>query len=136
FAATGQLAGSTSAVLSEGVNPAATGTSLASSANPATSGQPITFTAVVAAGAPGAGIPTGTVVFSDGGNPIGSIALDNTGTARFIVALDPGSHTIVASYQGDGNFLTSASAALAQAVNQTTATALSADVSPSVVGQT
>src|SRR5262249_5833260 len=48
------------------VNRAATTVALGSSVNPAVTGQAVTFTATVAAVAPGAGTPTGTVTFQDG----------------------------------------------------------------------
>ena len=58
---------STSATLTQTVNQDATTTALSSSANPSVSGQSVTFTATVTANPPGAGTPTGTVDFQDGG---------------------------------------------------------------------
>ena len=55
-----------------GLNQAATVTMLAASANPAVSGQPLTFTATVKPIIPGAGTPTGTVTFEDGGTTLGT----------------------------------------------------------------
>src|SRR5439155_6324407 len=64
--------------------------------------QSVTFTAAVASGA---GTPTGTVTFYDSTTIIGTGTLDDTGQARFTASsLSGGSHTITASYGGDGNF--------------------------------
>jgi len=88
---------------------------------PATHGQPATFTAVVAAAAPGSGTPAGTVTFSDGATVLGTGQLTvagGTDQATFSTSsLAVGTHTITASYGGDGNFTTRTSAALTQDVN-------------------
>jgi hypothetical protein len=62
---------STSAVLTQTVNKASTNTTMASSANPSVTGQTVTYTATVAAVAPGSGTATGTVAFKDGVATIG-----------------------------------------------------------------
>src|SRR5207253_402671 len=64
--------GSTSSTLTQIVNSASTTTAVASSANPSAFGQSVTFTATVAATAPGAGTPTGTVTFKDGASTLGT----------------------------------------------------------------
>lgn len=61
------------------------------------------------AGASGQGVPTGIVTFLDGGSPIvgGSLLLNsegNTATPNGIINFDTGTHTISASYAGDGSF--------------------------------
>src|SRR5262249_32926651 len=81
FAGGGGFAGSTSPAVAETVNPAATAVTLNSSITPAVTGQAVTLTATVTAVAPGAGIPTGTVTFFDGGTPLGSAMLDGSGKA-------------------------------------------------------
>lgn len=66
------------------------------------------------AGKSGIGIPTGSVSFLDGGNPIarvGSLPLNgegNTATPNG-VTFDAGTHTISANYSGDGSFNASTS---------------------------
>lgn len=88
------------------VNKADVTTALTSSQNPSLPSQSVTFTATLSATAPGAGVPTGTVNFLDGGNPLGSGTL-SAGVATFTTsALTPGSHTITSNYTGDGNFNT------------------------------
>lgn len=91
------------------VNKAGTSVGLTSSQNPSVFGQAVTFTATVAVTAPGAGTPTGTVTFLDGGNPIAgctNVALQ-TGQAQCQPAsLSVGNHTITVTYSGDGNFNT------------------------------
>jgi YVTN family beta-propeller protein len=74
------FATSTSAVLTQTVNRAATTTTLASSANPSALGQAATFTATVSG--PG-GVPTGTVTFLEGNTSIGTGTLNASGQAVF-----------------------------------------------------
>lgn len=93
--------------LAQVVNKASTTTSLTSSLNPALFGQAVTFTATVAAVAPGAGILTGTVTFIDGGVAIGTAPLA-AGKANLTTAqLSGGVHSITAVYGGDSNFKSS-----------------------------
>ena len=127
---------STSSTLTQTVNQASTTTAVVSGTNPSVFGQSVTFTATVAAAAPGAGAPSGTVTFKDGVTVLGSVALAG-GTADLAVSsLGPGSHSISAEYGGDGDFAGS-SASLSQTVEQnSTGTALAASpASPSVHGQ-
>ena len=82
-------------------------------------GQPATFTATVAAAAPGAGTPSQIVTFLDGTTVIGFGFLNGSSVATFSTsALSEGSHSINAFYDGDPNFLTSNSPPVTQVVNQ------------------
>ena len=81
FGGNGDFAASTSAVMAETVNQAATATALSPSANPAVVGQTVTFTATVTAVAPGAGTPTGTVTLLDGNTVLGTAAVGADGRA-------------------------------------------------------
>ncbi len=105
----GSFLASTSAVLSQVVNKAPTATSL--TANPAGSvgfGHPVTFTATVSVPPPGAGNPTGPVIFSVDGTPVQTVNLNVSEQASVTTSsLSPGSHLISAAYQGDDNFLAS-----------------------------
>jgi hypothetical protein len=119
----GNFLTSTSNAVSQAVNMAITTTSLTSSVNPSVFGQSTTFTATVAAVSPGAGTPTGTVNFLDGATVIGSGTLSATlpFTATFsTAALSVATHSITATYLGDGNFLTSTSGPVSQVVNNPT----------------
>ena len=61
-----------------------TTTTVKSSADPSSYRQPVTFTATVAANAPGGGTPTGQVQFSIDGDPAGNpVNLDANGQATF-----------------------------------------------------
>ena len=112
---------STSAPLAQTVLRAATVTTLTSSLNPSTFGQAVTFTATVSVVPPGAGAPTGTVTFRDGVVVLGSTPLSPTFHAAITTAaLQVGSHSITATYSGDGNFLGSSSVPLVQLVQCTT----------------
>src|SRR5439155_552485 len=109
-----------------------------SSANPSVFGQSVTFTATVAAVAPGAGTPSGTVTFTIDGTPQTPVAL-SSGTATLSTSsLSVGTHTVTAAYNGDSNFNTSNSTAspLTQTVNKANSTSgVSSSVNPSVFGQ-
>jgi hypothetical protein len=111
---------STASPVTQVVNKAATTVTLNPGA-PTTKGQTVTFTAVVAATAPGAGTPSGTVTFSEGTTVLGTGQLSVTGgqdQATFSTSgLALGVHTITASYGGDGNFTASASTAVTQYIN-------------------
>src|SRR5262249_44361987 len=121
---TGNFANSTSAVLAQTVNRAATSVSLGSSVNPAAPGQSVTFTATVAVLAPGAGTPTGTVTFMDGNVVLRTVAVgagaQATLTTSFAVA---GGHTITAVYSGDA-FFAGSSQTLTEQVNAPATTGL------------
>jgi CSLREA domain-containing protein len=90
---------------------AGTSTTVSSSVNPSDFGQNVTFTATVTSGA---GTPTGSVQFKDGGS---AITCANTGSQTQalssgiatcqISTLAAGPHTITADYSGDSNFTAS-----------------------------
>ena len=102
-----------------------TTTALSSSLNPSTSGSSVTLTATVTGSN-----PTGSVNFADGVYSIGCNAVAVTGSGNTRTAscslsnLLVGTHTIVATYGGDGSNAASASAALTQVVNSGTASSL------------
>jgi hypothetical protein len=128
------LSGSTSAALTQTVNPASTATTVASSANPSVYGQVVTFTATLAAVGPGAGTPTGTVTFVEGTTILGTKTLDASGRATFTTSsLRVGSHAITAVYNGDTNFSVSTATTPTQTVNPaSTATSLTSSANPAV----
>jgi streptogramin lyase len=139
FVGNSAFAPSRSAFVTETVNRAATTVALSPSVNPAVAGQAVTLTATVAAVAPGAGAPTGTVTFKDGNVILGTFAVGANGTATFTTRFTTGSgHAITASYSGDANF-TASSQGLTEQVNaptsQATTTALAASANPAVMGQ-
>jgi hypothetical protein len=113
-------------------------TALVSSANPSTSGQLVTFTATVSGTG---GTPTGTVTFYDGATSpatsLGTGTLNGTGVATFATtSLALGSHTITATYGGDGNFGPTTSTAVTQLVNgQQSTIVLASSVNPAAARQ-
>jgi hypothetical protein len=119
------------------VSKAATTTVLSSSANPSVYSQPVTFTAVVTANAPGAGIPTGTVTFKSGGANLGTGTLNGSGTATLTVStLAVGTPSITADYGGSTNFSISDSTALTQTVDKdSTTSTVTSSLNPSTFGQ-
>jgi len=130
------LSPSTSAPLVQQVNRDNTTTTVVSSVNPSVFGQPVTFTASVTANPPGSGVPTGLATFFVDGKSFAAATLSGGQASVTTTGLAVGSHTVMVTYGGDGNFNASASASLTQTVNQAaTATMLSSSANPSVFGQ-
>jgi len=128
---------STSAPATQTVNKASATVAVGSSVNPSVFGQQLSFTAAVTAQAPGAGTPSGSVTFNVDGTTT-TVNLDNTGKASLSVSsLGKGSHTISATYRGDGNFNSSSTTSpLTQTVGQaSTATIASTSASTTAFGQ-
>ncbi|WP_435011947.1 Ig-like domain repeat protein (plasmid) [Tundrisphaera lichenicola] len=100
-------------------------------------GQSATLTATLAANSPGAGTPTGTVTFFDGLTNLGTATLNGSASASITVpGLSAGIHPIMATYAGDGNFLTTTSAVAILSVNTLgTTTTITPVVSASTFGQ-
>jgi hypothetical protein len=84
------------------VTKASTTTSVTASSALSEVGQPVTFTATVAAVAPGAGTPSGRVTFLDGTTPLGpAILLNGSAQATFTTStLSVGEHAITVAYNG------------------------------------
>ena len=111
------FSGSTAPVLNQLVNQDATTTALAVSADPAVAGQPLTLTATVSPAGPSFGTATGTVLFWDGMNPLGSGTLSGGVATLTTAALAPGSHALSARYVGDSNFTGITSPTLTEVIN-------------------
>jgi cyclophilin family peptidyl-prolyl cis-trans isomerase len=100
------------------VTVAATTTTLKGAPDPSVAGQAVTFSATVAAVAPGDTSPTGTVTFLDGATTLGSGAVGAGGLASFTTStLASGTHTVTAVYSGDTDYAGSTSAPLTEIVN-------------------
>ncbi len=75
--------------------------------------------------------PAGTVGFFDGNTLIGTASPDNNGTASIeVTSLSVGSHSVTASYGGDGNSTASVSSGVTVDVGQASTTAA---ISPTVL---
>ena len=111
-----------------------TNTAVTSTPNPATFGQSITFTATVTSSA---GVPSGTVKFTDGATTLASgVAVNGSGIAIFTTTtLAVGSHTIIAAFTGNTGWQNSSGTATAQSVQGTTTTAVVASPNPAAPGQ-
>src|SRR5205085_636791 len=91
--------------ISEQVQRAGSSTLLSSSQNPSTYGDAVTFTATVSSTA---GTPTGTVTLTDGSATLATVTLNTAGRGILTTAsLGAGSHAIIATYNGDENFIVS-----------------------------
>jgi len=92
----------TSSVLFQTVNAAPLTVTGASSLNPATFGDAVSFTFNFA----GSGaVPTGTATISVDGTVVSTVALDASGNVTYATSsLAAGSHTIVATYNGNADY--------------------------------
>jgi hypothetical protein len=129
---------STSQTLAEKINQADTTIALASSASTGVAGQPVTFTTTVTPAAPGAGKPTGKVIFKNGSVILGGpVTLDANGKATFTTTYQTqGVYNIGATYQGDTNFASSTSVNLVQKVGGApSTTTLTSSATTAMVGQ-
>ena len=134
YSSDANFSASTSAALTQTVNPAATTTTVVSNLNPSAFGQSVTFTASIQSSA--SGTPTGTVTFFDGGSSLGSANLSGAAAQLTLASLTAGAHSITAKYNGDSNFAGSTSATLTQTVNQgSTTSTVTSNVNPSALGQ-
>ncbi len=141
YATDGNYASSAASALVQVVNLASTTTVLSPSVASSVVGQPVTLTATVTVTSPGAGTPTGSVTFADGGAPLSTVPLASNGPGGFTATyttsgLGQGPHMLSAVYAGDGSFASSTSTPQTYSVNRA-ATSLSAvsSANPSVHGQ-
>lgn len=121
------------------VNKASTATALSDSTNQAGVGQSVAFTATVSVNAPGGGIPSGTVTFTDNiSGTLGTGTLSN-GVATFSTSsLSAGQHNITATYGGDSNNAGSTSSQATVTVSSSlisTNITLTSGPNPSMIGQ-
>lgn len=127
---------SSSAEITHGVNKADTTLDLSSSANPAFSGAPLTYTAVVAPVAPGAGTIGGTVQFAVDGVDLGDpVPVVGGQAVSPVTNLQVSSHNITANYSGDANFAGQSDSLTQIIVAAQTTTTLTTNPNPSVFGQ-
>lgn len=106
---------------------------LMSSSNPALEGQPVTFTAQIEAPSGVMATPSGTVLFTDNDQNIGTAPVQN-GVALFTAQFTgTGDHVIVAQYSGDANFSPSSSPPFTEHITADDVFTLS--VSPSLITQ-
>ena len=119
----------------------ASSTTLTATPNPGTVGQLETFTARVSAAGKPATSATGTMTFSDGTTTLGNAPV-LSGVATYATSgLSAATHSIKASYGGDGAFASSAATiqlAIAASSGPTQTTAmitLTASPNPALVGQ-
>jgi hypothetical protein len=101
------------------VTKAPTSTALTATPNPSTFGQGLTVTATVSPMTANAVAPTGTVsFFLDGSStPVATLALSGNQASFTTAGLGAGTHSIVAVYNGDGNYIGSTSPSAPATVN-------------------
>ncbi|WP_435603597.1 Ig-like domain repeat protein [Streptomyces sp. bgisy130] len=130
---TGSVATATQTVL-----PDATTTTVTSAPDPSVVGQPVTFTAIVAPVEPGAGAPSGTVIFDfgDGTDSSAQPVVAGVATAVHAYPSPSGSpYTVTATYGGGTDF-TASSGTTAQSVGQAASTTVVNSLpDPAVTGQ-
>jgi hypothetical protein len=119
FPGSADYAAATSPPVTFRIVPAPVAVALESSTGAAVFGQPVTLTATVAADDPGAGMPSGSVTFLDGGNALGTVALDGSGRAVLTVnELGLGGHTLTAVYDGDADRAGGTSGGVSESIGQ------------------
>ena len=129
-----KFAGSTSAPVTETINPSATITTVSSNTNPSTLGQTVVVTAAVQPFA--GGTVTGAVTFLDGTTSLGTTTVSGNIAQLSLSILSVGSHSITAKYSGDNNFTASTSTAVTQNVSQaSTTTTVTSNLNPATFGQ-
>jgi Bacterial Ig-like domain (group 3) len=109
-----------------------TSTALAASANPVVVGQSFSLTATVTGVS-----PTGTVTFMDGSSILGSLAVNSSGQATFVVtSLNAGNHALTALYGGDSNNAGSTASTVNETVSPAgTSVTLVSSLNPETLGQ-
>ena len=113
------------------VQQGASSETLTASVNPQMLGQSVTLTATVNSASPNV---SGTVIFSDGGSALATVAVSASGVATYTTSgLTAGSHAITAAYGGDANHVSS-SAALTEVIVQAATVTVGSSVNPSVAG--
>lgn len=111
-------ASSTSAVLTQKVNKAATQVNLSLSLSSVLFGQSVTLTAQVSVIAPGMANLTGTVTFKDGTTVLGTMTVNGNGVATFsTMKLAKGQRKLTAVYNGDSHTAGSTSTVMTETVN-------------------
>ena len=124
---------SSAAPLNQVVQQAQTVTTVSATPSPGIAGTAETISATVQL-LSGSAPLAGTVTFTSGTTTLGSASLNASGVATITPTLAPGSYQIVATYQGNANGLSSASAPLPYSVVlATTQTALAVTPSPALV---
>jgi hypothetical protein len=92
-----------------------TAATISTSPNPSAPGQAVTVTATIAA-LGGNASPTGSVAFTDGTVSLGTRTVVGGAASLNVSTLATGSHSLVATYSGDANFLASQSSVDTQVV--------------------
>ncbi len=129
--------GATSVPTSVPVGALTPGINVFSSVSPSVTGQTVTYTASLAT-PPGAALPTGSIAFFDGANPItctGGVVFFGTGASCAVTyTTTAGSpHSVTAAFTtGDLNYASTTSSAFIQTVNPAgTTTAVTSSLNPS-----
>ncbi len=129
YATNANFLASTSSTLSYTVTQTTPTIGLASSGSPAGYATSVTFTATLPAGV------AGTVTFKDGSTAIGTATIQGSTAALSTSVLAVGSHSITATWPGDGNYAAGTSAMVTQSIVRVAATATqSSTLNPSLYG--
>jgi hypothetical protein len=140
YSGDGNFVNSASAAITQTVGTASTSLSVTGpSTNPSVN-QAVTYTATIAPGATGALSPTGTITFTDSvaGTQLCLPAIVTAngkggGSGSCAVSfLAAGSHTLTATYSGDGNFSGNAGTAAVQVQQTATALTVTPSINPTV----
>jgi Bacterial Ig-like domain (group 3)/MBG domain (YGX type)/FG-GAP-like repeat len=101
------------------INKTASTLTLTAGPNPALAQSSVSLTAQATSST--AGVPTGTVTFSDGDTVLGTAPLNAAGQAGYSTSnLSVGTHSITAVYGGDQNFIASTASPVAETIGDCT----------------
>jgi len=135
YSSNNNYAASISASIVQRVQLATSRIAVTASANPSNSGAALTLSAILLSNG---GVPTGTVVFSDGAISLGSATINGQGIATLLAPgsiWTVGTHTLTATYAGDQADSGSTSQPLSEIVNiATTSVTLSSSLNPAALG--
>lgn len=126
------FAASTSNAVIQVVNKGTVTVTLGSNPNPSAIGQAVLFSASVTPATLGAGTPTGSVTFSEGGTNLGTVLLVGASASISVSTLGPGSHLIIATYSGDATFKAGVSPIYTQNLQKANSTTTVAVLNPTV----
>ncbi len=128
---------STSPEVNHQVNKAVTSTAVESTSQVSVFGQAVTISATVSVTAPGAGAPTGTLTFKDGGTVLGTAQVNSASNFRGSVTVDDltvGQHVITVEYDGDDDFAGSSGTLVQKVQRAQTSVVVSSSLNPAPSG--
>jgi Bacterial Ig-like domain (group 3)/Carboxypeptidase regulatory-like domain/Bacterial Ig-like domain len=118
----------------ETITSASTQMTIYSTLNPAPFGASGTIKATVSPVAPGGGVPTGTITFSEGESALATVPLSGGSASYSLKTLPPGEHAIHAIYSGAPGYLESEGTVKQEVTRARTELSLTSTLEPAPFG--